>query len=159
MRARGSAWSDGVDGRESFGVTGLILHPTGETARNESLWLRAEGFGVGSWDLDLATRELVWLATTRSLFGIAGDQPVTYDLFLSLLAAGDRQQTEQAVARAVEGVGDLDLSFHLQGMNGRSQWIRLRAGLVDDARGAPRHLRGIVLDINDAKQTEDELRK
>ena len=50
------------------------------------MWLRAEGFGVGTWDLDLATRDLAWSATTRSLFGVAADQPVTYELFLSLLA-------------------------------------------------------------------------
>ena len=139
-------------------MTGLVLNPTGETARNEKLWLRAEGFGVGSWDLDLATRDLVWSATTRSLFGVADDRPVTYELFLSLLSPDDRQRTEQAITRIIDAGGDFDLSFHLHGNNGRSQWIRLRANLISDD-GAPRHLRGIVLDINDAKQIEAELRK
>lgn len=123
------------------------------------MWLRAEGFGVGTWDLDLATRDLAWSATTRSLFGVAADQPVTYELFLSLLTPEDRQHAEQAVARMVETGGDFDLSLHLHGTNGPSQWIRLRAGLICDVGGAPHHLRGIVLDINDAKQTENELRK
>jgi two-component system sensor kinase FixL len=159
MPARGSAWSDGVDERESFGVTGLTFNPTGETARKENLWLRAEGFGVGTWDLDLATRDLVWSATTRSLFGVADDQPVTYELFLSLLAPDDRQRAEQALTRTIEAGGDFDLSLHLHRTNGGSQWIRLRAGLINDLSGAPRHLCGIVLDINDAKQVEDELRK
>ena len=140
-------------------MTGLTLNPTGETARNENPWLRAEGFGVGAWDLDLATRDLVWSATTRSLFGVADDQPVTYDLFLSLLAPDDRQRTERAVARTIEACSDFDQSFNLRGSNGRSQWIRLRAGLINDVSGTPRHLCGIVLDINDAKQVEDELRK
>ena len=140
-------------------MTGLILNPTGENARDENVWLRAEGFGVGSWDLDLATRDLAWSATTRSLFGVADDRPVTYELFVSLLAPDDRQRTEQAVTRTIETGGNLDLSIHLQGTNGRSQWIRLRAALIHDVGGAPRHLRGIVLDINDAKQIEDELRK
>jgi len=34
-----------------------------------------EGFGVGTWDLDLSTRKLEWSDTTRSLFGIAHDAP------------------------------------------------------------------------------------
>ena len=123
------------------------------------MWLRVEGFGVGTWDLDLATRDLVWSATTRSLFGVADDQPVTYELFLSVLAPDDRQRTEQAIKRSIEAGDDFDLSFHLHGTDGRSQWIRLRAGLISDDDGAPRHLRGIVLDINDAKQVEDALRK
>jgi len=139
-------------------VTGLTLNPTGETARNENLWRRAEGFGVGAWDLDLVTRDLVWSATTRSLFGVAADQPVTYELFLSLLAADDRQRAEQALTRTIEACSDFDFSARVCGADKRGQWLRLRAGLIVDEAGAPRHLCGIVLDVNDAKQTEDELR-
>jgi len=140
-------------------VTGLALNPTGETARNENLWLRAEGFGVGTWDLDLVSRDLVWSATTRSLFGVPDDQPVTYALFLSLLAPDDRQRAEHAVSRSIEACSDFDFTAMVQGANGRDQWLRLRAGLILDDAGGPRHLCGIVLDINDAKQIEDELRK
>ena len=139
-------------------MTGLTLNPTGETARNENLWRRAEGFGVGAWDLDLVTRDLVWSATTRSLFGVAADQPVTYELFLSLLAADDRQRAEQALTRTIEACSDFDFSARVCGADKRGQWLRLRAGLIVDEAGAPRHLCGIVLDVNDAKQTEDELR-
>ena len=89
---------------------------------------------------------------------MADDRPVTYELFLSLPSPDDRQRTEQAITRIIDAGGDFDLSFHLHGNNGRSQWIRLRANLISDD-GAPRHLRGIVLDINDAKQIEAELRK
>jgi two-component system, LuxR family, sensor kinase FixL len=142
-----------------FGVTGRALNPAGETARNENSWPRAEGFGVGTWDLDLARRDLVWSATTRSLFGVTADQPVTYELFLSLLAPDDRQRAEQALAHTIATAGDFDFSVRVPGADGRGQWLRLRAGLVVDEAGAPCHLCGIVLDVNDAKQIEDELRK
>jgi two-component system sensor kinase FixL len=123
------------------------------------LWLRAEGFGVGTWDLDLVTRDLAWSATTRSLFGITADQPVTYELFLSLLAPDDRQRAEQALTQTIEADGDFDFSVRVDGADGREQWLRLRASLIVDDAGAPRHLRGVVLDVNDAKQVENELRK
>jgi two-component system, LuxR family, sensor kinase FixL len=140
-------------------VTGLALNPTGETARNESWWLRAEGFGVGTWDLDLVTRDLLWSATTRSLFGLAADQPVTYELFLSRLAPDDRQRAEQALAHTIAACGDFDFSVRVHGAEGREQWLRLRAGLIVDDAGVPRHLCGMVLDVNDAKLVENELRK
>jgi two-component system, LuxR family, sensor kinase FixL len=117
-----------------------------------------EGFGVGTWDLDLSTRELQWSDTTRSLFGIEGDEPVTYELFLSLLDPPDRERADKAIARVVETGGNLDISFRIGRHSGPGQWIRTRGGLVKDEDGVPRHLSGIVLDINEEKLLEAALR-
>jgi two-component system sensor kinase FixL len=139
-------------------VTGVTLPPPEETARDENLRLRVEGFGVGTWDLDLTTRVLVWSETTRSLFGVTRDQPVTYELFLSLLEPEDRPRTEQAIKSVVETRGGFDVSFKVRKLAGAGQWIRARAGLIKDEAGAARHLCGIALDINEEKQLEEALR-
>ncbi len=137
-----------------------VTHTSAEdSARSEDLRVRIEGFGVGTWDLDLTTRDLAWSETTRGLFGITRDQVVTYELFLSLLESDDRRGTEQAIAHAIEDCSGLDVSFRVHGANGPNQWIRLRAGLIADETGAARHLSGIVLDINQEKQIEDSLRR
>lgn len=117
-----------------------------------------EGFGVGTWDLDLSTRELEWSDITRSLFGIAREQPVTYELFLSLLEAEDRQRTDQAIRKVAETGDHLDVSFRVGARDKPGQWIRARGGLVRDQAGAPRHVSGIVLDIDEEKQLEAALR-
>jgi two-component system sensor kinase FixL len=117
-----------------------------------------EGFGVGTWDLDLSTRKLEWSDTTRSLFGIARDAPVTYELFLSLLEPADRERTDQAVRRVAEAGGNFDVSFRVGGSSAAGQWIRARGGLLKDEAGAGRHLSGIVLDIDEEKQLEGALR-
>ncbi len=117
-----------------------------------------EGFGVGTWDLDLSTRELEWSDTTRSLFGIAREQPVTYELFLSLLEPNDRERTDRAIKKIAETGGNLDISFRVGERPGRGQWIRVRGGLVEDEAGIPRHLSGIVLDIEEEKHLEEALR-
>jgi two-component system sensor kinase FixL len=140
-------------------VTGVTLPSLEETARDENLRLRVEGFGVGTWDLDLSTRDLAWSETTRVLFGVTRDQVITYELFLSLLEPEDRGRTELAIAHAIEDCSGLDVSFRVHGATGRDQWIRLRAGLIADETGAARHLSGIVLDINQEKQIEDSLRR
>jgi two-component system, LuxR family, sensor kinase FixL len=140
------------------GVPGTIQSSPEDPVRNEHLRLRIEGFGVGTWDLELATRKLEWSDTARSLFGVDREQPVTYELFLSLLDPKDRARTEQALTRASEIGGHLDLSFRIGGARGPGHWIRVRGGVVRDEAGVARHVSGIVLDIDEEKQLEDALR-
>jgi two-component system sensor kinase FixL len=126
--------------------------------RNEHLRLRIEGFGVGTWDLDLTTQELEWSETAKSLFGMARDQPITYGLFVSLLDPTDRERMEEAIKRVAEHGGNVDVSFRISRSQGSGHWIRARGGLVRDDTGAPRHISGIFLDIDEEKQLEDALR-
>jgi len=138
-------------------VPGTIRPSPEDPIRNEHLRLRIEGFGVGTWDLDLTTQKLEWSDTAKDLFGVARDQPVTYGLFLSLLEPVDRERTEHAIRRVTE-TGNFDVSFRIGGGTGSGHWIRARGGLVRDDTGVPRHVSGIVLDIDEEKQLEDTLR-
>ena len=128
-------------------------HPVG----HEHFRLKIEGFGVGTWELDLATRELDWSDATRSLFGVALDTPITYELFVSLIEPGDRERTGQAIEKAAETHGNLDVSFRIAGMAGSGHWLRLRGGLAREEAGGARRIRGLVLDVNEEKQLEEAL--
>ena len=139
-------------------MTNITRSSSADAAGKEHFRLRIEGFGVGTWDLDLSTRELEWSDTTRSLFGVTRDAPVTYELFLALLEPKDRDRTEQAIKRAAEVGGNFDVSFRVGRTPGPGQWIRVRGGLVKDEAGASRHLSGIVLDIDEEKVLEEALR-
>ncbi|MBR0824469.1 PAS domain S-box protein [Bradyrhizobium manausense] len=131
-----------------------VTHPA-DDGRGEHFRVRIEGFGVGTWDLDLRTRGLEWSETAKALFGVARDQPVSYDLFLNRLETKDRARLEQAIERVAEHGGGLDISFRV---SGGGQWIRARAGLIRDDAGAARHLSGIFLDVGEEKQVEEALR-
>ena len=117
-----------------------------------------DGFGVGTWNLDLQTREFEWSDATRSLFGVAPETPVSYQLFLSLLEPADRERTDRAISKAAEIGGNLDVSFRIGGRQKSGQWIRARGGLVKNEAGAPCHISGIVLDIDEEKMLEEALR-
>jgi two-component system sensor kinase FixL len=145
-----------MHGSEDSGVT--AAPQSSDDAGKDHFRLRIEGFGVGTWDLDLSTRDLEWSDTTRSLFGLAPNQPVTYELFLSLLEPKDRERTEQAISKVVETGGNFDVSFRVGGSPAPGQWIRARGGIFKDADGTPRHLSGIVLDIDEEKLLEEALR-
>jgi two-component system sensor kinase FixL len=146
------------DENEGLSVPGTIQRSTEDPVRSERLRLRIEGFGVGTWDLDLATRKLEWSDAAKSLFGVAQEQPITYGLFLSLLESSDQERIEQAIASVARTGDKLDISFKLGGGAGSGHWLRTRGGLVRDDSGAGRHISGIVLDIDEEKQLEEALR-
>ena len=77
-----------------------VTHPP-DDGRGEHFRVRIEGFGVGTWDLDLTTRELEWSETARMLLAIGRGQPASYDLFLSRLEPGDRVRVEDAIRQVI----------------------------------------------------------
>ncbi len=148
-----------VGGRESFGVNGAAQSSPQDPAGSGPPWPHIDGFGVGTWNLDLGTWEFVCSETTRELFGIARGQAVTYELFLSLLDPEDRARTEQAIKTVAENGGRFDVSVRVHRAGACPQWIRARAGLTGDGAGTPHRLSGIILDINEEKQIEEALRR
>jgi two-component system, LuxR family, sensor kinase FixL len=140
-------------------VTSIVQPSADASSGHEHYRLRIEGFGVGTWDLDLSTRELEWSEAARGLFGAAYGPSIPYEAFLSLLDPKDRERTEQAMRKVIAGDGaGFDVSFKVSGPNGRGQWIRARAGLIKNETGAPGHVSGIFLDIGEEKQLEDTLK-
>jgi two-component system sensor kinase FixL len=134
-----------------------VTHPP-DDHRGKHFRVRIEGFGVGTWDLDLTTRALEWSETARMLLGIARGQPASYDLLLSHLEPEDRARVEAAINQVTERGGGFDVSFRIADNSERGKWIRARAGLIRDDAGVARHLSGILLDIDEEKQVEEALR-
>lgn len=136
-----------------------IVHPASDDpVRDERFRLGIEGSGIGIWDLDVLTQELLWSNATRTFFGVPKDLPLTYDLFLTLLEPQDRERTDQAVRRSIETGCTFDLQYRIdRGLQSR-HWIRAIASVVRDEKGAPRHISGLMIDIDDQKQNEEALR-
>ncbi len=134
-----------------------IVQSSGDIPGHEHFRLRIEGLGVGTWDLDLATRDLECSDSARNLLGIPRGESVTTQRFFSLLGPGDRERVEKAIQKTAENDGGFDVSFRVAGTAGRSQWVRALAGLIKDEAGTPRHLSGIFLDIGQEKQLEEAL--
>lgn len=134
------------------------IQPSSDAAlRDQDLGLAIEQAGVGTWDLDLSTQELTWSARTRTLFGLSAEQHVDYKLFLSLLKPEDRELTATAVRRSVETGCSFDIQYRLAAMAGSGHWVRARGGLVNGEDGVPRRLMGIMLDIDDERQSQQTL--
>ncbi|MEH6952751.1 sensor protein FixL (plasmid) [Nitrobacter sp. NHB1] len=125
--------------------------------RDEDLQRGLDESGIGVWDLDLSTQELIWSSATRRLFGVSQNDPVNYDLFLSLLKPKDRERTESAIQRSIQTGCKFDIQFRIRERPEGSHWVRARGGLVINEDGVPRRLSGVILDIDDQKLVEEAL--
>jgi len=132
-------------------VTTTPYSASDDPLRDERFRLGIEGAGIGIWDLDLSTHRLLWSNTTRTLFGVPNDLPLTYELFLSLLEPQDRERTDQAIRRSVETGCSFDMQYHVNSQSPLHSWVRARGSVVRDEQGVPRHLSGLLIDIDDQK--------
>ncbi len=101
---------------------------------------------------------MLWSNTTRILFGVPRDLPLTYELFLSLLDPQDRERTDQAVRRSVETACTFDVQYRVHSGAQSRQWVRALGSVVRDEKGTPRYLSGLVIDIGEQKHVEEALR-
>ena len=124
---------------------------------DENVRSGAEGSGVGTWDLDLSTRELNWSNTTRKLFGVAPDAAVDYELFLSLLDPQDRDRTAKAVQQSIDTGRNFDVLYRVN-QSDEGHWVRALGAVVDGPAGAPARLSGVMIDVDREKRLEDAVR-
>ena len=108
-------WRGPECGSEGLSVTGTTQSSSDDPAGNEPFRLKIEGFGVGTWDLDLSTRELDWSDAARNLFGVAAGHAGHLCIVPLAARTEDREHTEQAIERVTESGGNLDVSFRIGG--------------------------------------------
>jgi PAS domain S-box-containing protein len=118
--------------------------------------LRAADMGI--WDLDPQAGTLEWDERSKELFGLSGDAPVDYGVFLAGLHPEDRERVHAAQQRALSGDddGDYAAEYRTVGPDGAERWVSAQGRvLFDDARKPIRFI-GTMLDVSERKRSEQE---
>lgn len=106
--------------------------------------------GLGSYELDLETGELVY---SKALYGLLGLDPhtiPTIDLYRSLTHPDDAEAVEEAIGRAIERRLPTEIEHRLVLRDGTMKWVRARAATVDGGT----KVAGVVLDITARREAE-----
>ena len=102
---------------------------------------------IGSFDWDLTTDALHWDDRLMELFGY---EPETYvphiDSFSARLHPEDRERTEAAIARAVEGCGEYAADYRVVHDDGAVRWVAARGRVLCDEQGRPTRMLGAAYD-------------
>ena len=120
---------------------------------------RGQNFAnIGTWDWNILTGELYWTERIAPLFGYpAGDLETSYDNFLAAIHPDDRKSVVHAVNACLERDLPYEIEHRVVWPDGTVRWLLEKGAVVRDETGKPIQMLGVVQDINDRKQIEEEL--
>lgn len=123
----------------------------------ERLHFAIESAGIGSWDYNVYTKELIWDNRCKELYGLTSADPVDYNVFLDQIHPDDRDVTNDAVNKALKGVnnGEFNIEYRSIGLHDKkTRWIKSKGkAYFNEGKNATRFI-GTVLDISMEKSLE-----
>jgi PAS domain S-box-containing protein len=130
-----------------------------ELERNERLLEDGEALAkIGGWEYEVATQKMYW---TQGLFKLHGFEPSPDFDHVAQSLHCYRQQDQATIMAAFERCireGEpYDLVFAFTSYQGEEKWIRTRTAPLRDQQGKVARVIGIVADISEQKQNEQQL--
>ncbi len=162
-RGRVTTWTD--DGRPEW-MYGTHRDVTAahtaqqRLAESEALLARTGRVaGVGGWQYDPQTNQVVWTRETREIHEVAADFVPTLETMRGFYLGGARWQFEEAVAKARDGAEAFDLELPFRTAQGRELQVRVAGEPVRDSAGVVIRIDGAVQDVTERYTMEAEMRR
>jgi PAS domain S-box-containing protein len=128
-------------------------------ASEEQLRLAQEGAGIGSWDWNVVTGEMVHSPRCLEIFGLPPTAEMPFSLFAQLVHPEDWPWVDGAIQQALRDGSPYELEFRIRPRDGGLRWVAMRGQAFLDAGGRPVRMAGLAIDVTDRRQAEDELQK
>jgi signal transduction histidine kinase/ActR/RegA family two-component response regulator len=141
-------------------VTSFIKAEFEARVQEQRLKLAATGAGIGIWETDLATNQVVFDARTQAIHGHdEGTFPGTLEAWKSRIHPEDLPRIEVNIERSVrEGGTDFQDTYRIILPNGQVRHIDRRGSYVKDERGKLLRRLGTNLDITEHVEIAETLR-
>lgn len=114
--------------------------------------------GIGSWELELPGRRLIWSSELYRIHGIEPGGEVSLEIALGVYPSEHRGQLERALERAIETGQPFDLEMPLVSPRGDVRWVRM-TGEAEWAGNALLRLVGAMQDITEQRRRERMLER
>ena len=125
----------------------------------ERLTLATMHNGVGIWDWNLQTQELIWDDSMFALYHLRReDFSGAVDAWKKSLHPDDLEYANQALQSALANEKPLDTEFRVIWPNGEIHYIKAMAKVFRDQTGQPIRILGTNIDITQRKKAEDTIR-
>lgn len=126
----------------------------------KQLQLAIEGANVGFWDYNCLTRQLYVNIRIGEINDYStGEMRISDNEFRQRIHPDDYVPTLRKIGKSIEDGRELEnLEFRVINNNGVYSWISIRGRIVDSDTSGPLRMTGIVIDIDERKKTEDELK-
>ncbi|MBL6080205.1 PAS domain S-box protein [Belnapia sp. T18] len=139
-------------------------HEAEAARRSSEAWMRLaqEAGGIGSWDTNYETATTRWSDENYRLWGLEPGTPIQEQFILSLVHPDDRQalMRQQQMALDPNGPHPMEVEFRIRRASDGAERRLLSIG--ERSHAADGHLvghRGIVQDVTERRQAEEQLRR
>ena len=141
-------------------VNAIVERETRLKVKKERLAEAQKIARLGYWELDLASKAIVWSAEVFPMFGFRYREiEPDLDFYVGLTHPDDRSLLQPAIAEALQGREAIyDLEHRITRKDGEIRHMHLRGQLVRDDAGQPVRLMGTVQDITDRYLAGQQLR-
>ncbi|MFL6625577.1 MAG: EAL domain-containing protein [Vitreoscilla sp.] len=120
---------------------------------NDRVAVATESGGIGIWDLDIATGELIWDARMYQLFGdTSGGRAAPIALWARRIHPDDLPGLQEAIRQAAQGDQLLDRDYRIILDDGRIRHLRGTARAMRGIDGKPIRLIGANWDITELRE-------
>jgi PAS domain S-box-containing protein len=127
-------------------------------ASEERLQLALDVGGMGVWQANLRTQEIVWWPGMAEIHGLpAGSAPLGASEYPRLIHPEDRDRVLQAVRDTIAQQGPRLIEYRVLWPDRSVHWVEARSKLFADSNGEPWAVAGVCLDITRRKRVESDL--
>ena len=113
---------------------------------------------MSSWAWDVDAGSISWGGQEGRVFGSAGKpRDPTLKSFLDVVHPADKASVEEGLWRASRTGQRCDLDFRVLDPGGRTRWLTLRGQAADGTGPAGTRVVGLVMDVTDRRQLEEQL--
>lgn len=112
--------------------------------------------GVGLWDWDIQSGEILWSDEHYAMEGYEpGEIEPSYAVWAERLHPEDRAETEAALQAARLDGGLYEHEFRVVHPGGEVRWLHARGRFFDDDSGKPARMIGAILDVTERRALEE----
>lgn len=122
----------------------------------ERITLANEAGGIGVWEWNLLTGEMLWDKRMYALFGLAPHESPSYDLWIHLLHTADREYAALTVQQAIELRSAFHMEYRVVNAEGQ-RWVRTQANRLLSKEGRIERMLGICQDITPLRNLNEAL--
>jgi len=121
--------------------------------REARMRLALDAGRLGSWTLDVNSRNLTTSASCRLLFGRERDDLFTYVDLLNSVHEDDRGRMQTAEEQSIRSQTPYDIEYRIVTPEGELRWVQIRAETIV-SQGSQLCLTGVSIDITDRKRAD-----
>ncbi|MFA6292681.1 MAG: PocR ligand-binding domain-containing protein [Victivallales bacterium] len=115
---------------------------------------------TGGWELDLVDHSAYRTLEHDLIFGYSPPPPQwTYEMFIKHVIPEDRAEVDRRFQEAIAKQTDWSFECRIRRSDDEIRWIWAAGKHQHDVKGQVRKMAGIVQDITDRKEAEEEVRK